>query len=279
MNEIAKINVSHDAETSGTLTFSEIAQVLKPKTVAEAWLSWAERTGLLRRVVPFTCSTCGYKLLQQLEHAQFDPPCPRCGRSISHPFKSSAVSFEYRLAEPLRRAIDDDSVYHALIMRWLVAVLGDRRNYLVGAHPGVEFRRAGQLIGEADILVLLADGSMIPVEVKRHGAALTTEEVRKLRIIADALGSPTIMLGAGDSRSNCPADTLALDTDDGQCRIITQEYWLNPTPHATFGWADLPHPAPATVPDVTAHEDNFANQLVDAERISFGDVDPVRSFW
>jgi hypothetical protein len=155
------------------------------------------------------------------------------------PYGLTSLSFCYRLAEPLRRSIDDDSVYHALIMRWLIAALANRPGFVVGVHPGVEFYRGKQQIGEADIVLLLADGTIIPAEVKRHGRQLTESEVGKIRSIADVLQSPTVLLGAGDSSIDCP-QALAYDCDDGTARVITSDYWLTPIPRPAIDGSGLP---------------------------------------
>ncbi|MFE0349510.1 hypothetical protein [Streptomyces griseoluteus] len=203
---LADINVSHNAETSGAFDLSSLSKAPGGKrSVAEAWLRWALQRRLVLRVVQLICDRCGFKVLRPVEQSG-NAGCPRCGRTMGDPFALTSLTFRYRLAEPLRRSIDDDSVYHALIMRWLIAALANRPGYLVGAHPGVEFYRGKQQIGEVDIALLMADGTIIPAEVKRHGRQLTEDEVDKVRSIADALKSPTVLLGAGDSSGDSLRD-------------------------------------------------------------------------
>ncbi|MET9452675.1 hypothetical protein [Streptomyces cinerochromogenes] len=278
---LADINVSHDAETSGAFDLSSLSKALGGKrSVAEAWLRWALQRRLVLRVVQLICDHCGFKVLRPVEQTG-NAGCPRCGRTMVDPFALTSLTFRYRLAEPLRRSIDDDSVYHALIMRWLIAALANRPGYLVGAHPGVEFYRGKQQIGEADIALLMADGTIIPAEVKRHGRQLTEGEVDKVRSIADALQSPTVLLGAGDSSEDCP-QALTHDRDDGTARVITSDYWLTPIPRPAIDGSGLPrwnrdnnHP-PGTLED---HEEAFCSLIEDASARAFGTHDPVRDLF
>ncbi|MFI9757623.1 hypothetical protein ACIHFB_06730 [Streptomyces sp. NPDC051963] len=274
------VNVSHDAETSGTFSFGQLKTALATKdSGARAWLSWAERQQLVERLVQLRCEHCGCKLLNELAQAAPPIPCPRCGLTIRAPFDLSAVTFRYRLSEPLRRSIGDDSVYHALIMRWLISALNTRPDYLVGAHTGVNFYRDEEMIGEADVVLLFADGSLVPAEVKRHGRQLNDTEVGKLRAIASAVDAPAIILGAGDSHVDCP-QALNFDVDDGSCRVITSDYWLNPQPRPAFGWADLPHWGTGhDVPAPDDYEATFGQRIAAAQQRAFGSDDPVRRLW
>lgn len=278
---IADVNVSHDQETSGTFDVNQVKQALRgERSTAEAWLRWADRRKLVQRLVQLKCEHCGNKLLLELGQAVPPLPCPRCGLIMTAPFGLLSLPFQYRLAEPLRRSIDDDSIYHALIMRWLISVFQSRPGHLVGAHPGVNFYRGDQQIGEADIVLLFADGTVVPAEVKRSGRQLSAGEVTKLREIAEALHSPAIILGAGDLHTDCPT-AITHDTGDGSCRVITADYWLNPQPRPTFGWRDLPHwdAQPHEVPDVCEQEKIYAKMLRSAEQRAFGADDPVRNLW
>lgn len=278
---IADVNVSHDAETSGSFNFEDVKKALRgERSTATAWLKWAEKRRLVQRLVQLTCERCENKMLRELGQALPPLPCVRCGLSMTAPFGLDNLPFRYRLSEPLRRSIDDDSIYHALIMRWLISVFQNSSGRLVGAHPGVDFYRGKQQIGEADIVLLFADGTVIPVEVKRSGRQLTDDEVGKLRVLAHALDSPAVVLGAGDLHTFCPA-AIQYDSEDGSCRVITADYWLNPQPRVALGWKDIPHwnTEPHVVPSVDEYENNFARMLVAAEKRKFGAEDPVRDLW
>lgn len=278
---ITDVNVSHDQETSGTLDVNQVQQALRgERSTAETWLRWADGRKLVQRLVQLKCEHCRNKLLLELGQAVPPLPCPRCGLIMTAPFNLLSLPFRYRLAEPLRRSIDDDSIYHALIMRWLISVFQTRPGHLVGAYPGVNFYRGDQEIGEADIVLLFADGAVVPAEVKRSGRQLNVAEVTKLRKIAEALHSPAIVLGAGDLHTDCPT-AITHDTGDGSCRVVTADYWLNPQPRPAFGWRDLPHwdAQPHEVPDVCEQEKTYATLLRSAEQRAFGADDPVRNLW
>jgi len=91
----------------------------------------------------------------------------------------------------VRRVLETDSLGHVLALHWF-AQLFDRGG-LVGAHPGVTFTDAsdkGRTVGEADVLLLFADGSLVPVEVKRRLAGADERTVRLMDTLADALEAP-----------------------------------------------------------------------------------------
>ena len=77
-----------------------------------------------------------------------------------------------------------------MALRWLVELFGDRT--LVGAHPGVEFvdPATQRIHGEADVLLLFADGSLVPIEVKRNGAGVEENTERSMDTVSELLAAP-----------------------------------------------------------------------------------------
>jgi hypothetical protein len=73
----------------------------------------------------------------------------------------------------------------------------------VGGHPGVEFLDNGEVIGEADLLLLFRDGSSAIGEYKRTGAGLTDPEIAKLDRLATRVGADWTLVATHDLRANC----------------------------------------------------------------------------
>lgn len=187
------------------LPFQEFVRALNHnQDAAEAWVSWAERRHLLVRGVDIKCDTCGAPTW--LPMAAIPPPvvCAACGREIFHPYGQRQMNFTYRLGEPIRRVLETDSLGHVLTLRWLVSLLRDRG--LIGAHPGVEFidPTSGQTIGEADVALLMQNGTIIPVEVKRRAAGVTDDNERLMDTLADALAAPWDVLAVTEPARDCP---------------------------------------------------------------------------
>jgi hypothetical protein len=182
--------------------FEQFRKVLGSDAAAGSWVAWAERHHLLVRGADVRCRACG--TTSWLPMAALSPPivCPGCGRLISQPFDPRSLRFSYRLGEVLRRVLEFDCLGHVLALRWFVALFGERD--LVGIHPGVDLKRAdGAGIGEADLLVLFADGAIFPVEVKRRLAGTEGRTVELMDRIADALDAPCDVRRAVRDRS-CP---------------------------------------------------------------------------
>lgn len=169
--------------------FQEFVTALGGDSAATHWVTWAERRHLLVRGANVTCPDC--KTKSWLPLAALPPPvaCPGCGREVDHPYEPRALTFTYRLGEPLRRVLETDSLGHVLALRWFIELFD---NALVGAHPGVNFLDPStkRTIGEADVLLLFSDGSLVPIEVKRRlagadeGAAAVADE------LSDILNAP-----------------------------------------------------------------------------------------
>lgn len=173
------------------VAFQEFVRALNNKgKAAEHWVSWAERRHLLVRGVDVKCDSCGAPTW--LPMAAIPPPviCAACGREIFHPYGQRQMGFSYRLGEPIRRVLETDSLGHVLVLRWFTELLG--RGNLIGAHPGVDFidPSSGQTIGEADAVLLMRDGSIIPIEVKRRAAGATDENERSMDTLAEAIAAP-----------------------------------------------------------------------------------------
>jgi hypothetical protein len=227
---IDSISVSLNPESSGLLSFGDVRQVLVKTDAARVWMRWAEERRLIVRGAVVTCSRCMAKTWRPLPDVT-ESACPGCGRSFDHPFDTSSLTFRFRLSEPLRRAIENDSIYHLLIMRYLVDFAA-REDWLVGAHPGVDvYDSANTQIGEADILFLFSDATTLPVEVKRHASAFKAGDITRLEHIADRLSAVGTVLGCGDDHATAAdqIDVLARDEPRPR-RLVTADQWL--APHA-----------------------------------------------
>lgn len=178
------------------------------RDAARAWVPWAERNGLLVRGADVQCDQCGSRHWRAV--GEFNPGmvCRSCGAVIGQPFDPSQLVFRYRASEALLTAVEFDVIPHVLALRWFWRLLEpsfDRGSDLYGGHPGVELLRAdGKVIAEIDVLLLMADGSLVPGEVKRNGVGLQTTDLDKLDMVCEALGSPWSFVGTPDWSANCP---------------------------------------------------------------------------
>lgn len=227
---IGSISVSLDPESSGLFSFSDVRQALGNTDAGHVWMQWAEARRLIVRGAVMACGRCTAKTWRPLGDVT-ESACPSCGRVMDHPFDTSSLPFRFRLSEPLRRAIENDSIYHVLVMRYLVD-LDPREDWLVGAHPGVDIYDSANIqIGEADVLLLFADATTLPVEVKRHASAFKSGDITRLERIADELSAVGTVLGCGDDHAAAGDQIESLAQDEPRPRrLVTADQWL--APHA-----------------------------------------------
>lgn len=242
MEQIQAVSVSHGGESAATITFGELAERLGSGPAAAAWLEWAEPRRLVVRGTAAKCTQCQHEAWRPLASAAPPLVCPGCGRDEHRPYEPSSMKFTYRLGEPLRRSIENDLIYHLLVMRSLAALLAVAPAGLVGLHPGVDFRKGVQQ-AEADVLAVLGDGAMVPVEVKLRSTGLRQHDLDMLDRLCDWLGATTAMLGTGDDDASLSTAYLDAARDDAQPwrRILTAEDWLQPLSRVSLG-SRLPGP-------------------------------------
>jgi hypothetical protein len=131
---------------------------------------------------------------------------------------------------------------HVLTLRWWCELFADpfnRGSYLYGAYPGVAFHAPnGETVGEADVLLVLADGALVPGECKRTSAGLNKAELAKLDGLADALGSPWTFVATLSPSRDCGAMWKQAATSDGGARprlVLTADQLFEPSVVATVG--------------------------------------------
>lgn len=183
--------------------FDRFATALGNNTAAKCWVAWAERRHLLVRGASIECPAC--RSSAWLPMAAVPPPvaCAGCGREILHPYGPRDLRFTYRLGEALRRVLETDSLGHVLALRWFHELF--ERGGLVGAHPGVEFvdPNTQEVTSEADVILLFADGTLVPVEVKRRAAGFDEKALAGLDRAATALGSPWAAIAITQPAREC----------------------------------------------------------------------------
>lgn len=150
------------------------------------------------------------------------------------PYGPRHVSFAYRIGEPLRRVLETDSLGHVLALHWLTQLLGDRGG-LIGSHPGVEFIKgegASQAtLGEADVLLLFTDGSLVPVEVKRTAAGVDTKALESMDRLASALDAPYDIVAVSQPARDCPDLAASVSQPPGRPRLlVSDDQVLDPSP-------------------------------------------------
>lgn len=185
--------------------FQEFVTTLGNEAAAARWVSWAERRHLLVRGADIQCPACGASAWLPL--AAVPPPivCAGCGRELPHPYGPRGLAFTYRLGESLRRVLETDSLGHVVALRWFVQLF--ENGGLVGAHPGVEFidPENGTVLGEADVLLLFADGNLVPVEVKRRRTGVDERTQRSMDAVVDAVDAPWDVLVVSEPARECEA--------------------------------------------------------------------------
>jgi hypothetical protein len=193
-------SVSHDA----------LRALLGSPTACRNFLDWAERCGLLVRGVVVKCDRCGRASWKPV--GGLAPPilCSGCGVPIGRPFQGDSLAFRVRASEALLRAGDCDALTNVLAFRWLVGALSvesQRGSGILGAFPGVEILESGSAepFAEVDLLVLTAEGDLVPGECKRRGAGLTAAEVAKLLRVQRRLQAPWCFVATADAASDCGA--------------------------------------------------------------------------
>ena len=90
------------------------------------------------------------------------------------------------------RVIETDSFPHLLAAWWFLSLFTTTgESEILGFYPGVDFKdpATDEIIGEADVLLVMADGDLVVGECKRAGAGLIQEEVDKLDRLTARLGS------------------------------------------------------------------------------------------
>ncbi len=205
IDEIAIRPTDHDQHTTN---FSSLVSLLG-RDVATALLSWAERHGVVLRGVDVQCEHCSARAWRAM--GELAPPmiCRGCGRPMHHPFGPAQMTFRYRGAETLLRVLEHDALVHLYAMRYLARLFEGshgRPGLIYGMHPGVDFfDSSGRCIGEADVVAILHDGSLVIGECKRHGAGLNADEISKLDTLAKRLRSPWTFVATTDAAEDCPA--------------------------------------------------------------------------
>lgn len=226
-------------------SFHDFKQVLGNNDRAtKHWLLWAEQAGLILKGFPLRCSTCRAK--QWIPIVAFAPPivCRGCGQAMETPFgERPSINFKYRLTERLRRVYEHDAMGHLFVARYFDLLMGhgsSRR--LVGQHPGMEVRATGSTsaVGEADVLLLIRLGDLIPVEVKRRGSGLTLSELAKLDALAETLESPWSAVATCEYLHRSPTNLAGLQTTDEAQEayervVLAYDQLLEPRPFWSMG--------------------------------------------
>lgn len=209
-----------------TLVFEDFRRALSNDEVAAArWVTWAERHHLLVRGVNIDCPHC--RASSWLPMASVPPPvgCPGCGRALDMPYGPRHVPFAYRISEPLRRVLETDSLGHVLALHWLTQLLGDQGG-LIGCHPGVEFIKEGAsqvTLGEADVLLLFTDGSLVPVEVKRTAAGVDARALESMDRLASALNAPYDIVAVSQPARDCADLPASVSQPPGRPRLVVSD--------------------------------------------------------
>jgi hypothetical protein len=207
-SKLSEVTLAPSDHEQHTVTYSRLVSLLG-RDAAEPWLSWAERQGIVLRGVDVGCEHCGARGWRPM--ADLAPPmtCRGCGRGMHRPFRPSDLTFRYRAAETLLRVLEHDALVHVFTMRYFARLFEphfDRPGLVYGMYPGVDFyeRDSGARIGEADVVLLTSDGSLVAGECKRRGAGLTDGEIAKLDALAERIGAPWTFLATTDVAAECP---------------------------------------------------------------------------
>lgn len=223
------------------ITVDQVRKVLLgDRDAARAWVRWAEKRQLIIRGVEVQCGRCEQTSWRAL--GEVAPPiyCRGCGGNITEPYREDGLVFRYRAGEPLLRATEHDAVTHVLAMHWWCELWSrgiNRRAGVFGGYPGVDLidPKTGQNVGEADVLLVLADGSLAVGECKRHGVGFNERERTKLDDLAERLDARFSFAATTSWASDCPAiwkESISPPPADPPRYVLTGEHLLELFPES-----------------------------------------------
>jgi len=259
---LTDLSLPASEEERPQVTFDEISKRLGSREAGRAWLSWAEKSGLILRGLTLQCESCRRRDWKPL--SDISPPwtCRWCGSLITRPFSEEQATFHYVASATSLSLIGEDAITHLLAMRWWYDLFaGDR--FLYGAYPGVTLRRSDSSddIGEADVLLVFSNGWMVPGECKLRSSGWTEEESRKLNAIADALDSPWSFIATPQWARECTeAWRTASEPEDRPRFVLTGEHLFD----LRVVWALGANPLswrPESETEHAARRDDFKKQL------------------
>lgn len=209
IEERVRVMAGEPSEEEQTdITFEDVQKVFHDRAAAEAWLAWADEAGLVLRGTQVQCLHCTSRSWRPLPELAPPVVCRGCGTTIDRPYGYNTVKFRYRASELLLRLVKDDAIVHALALRFFSKLFHPsfgRVGPLFGGYPGVTVRRPGEKdpLGEADVLFVMMDGRVGVGECKTRAAGLIVDEVRKLRVLAEAVGASWTFTATLDRASAC----------------------------------------------------------------------------
>jgi hypothetical protein len=232
---LAELTLRPSDEEQPQVTVEAVRKVVDNKRdAARTWIRWAEDAGVIVRGAGVKCD-CGADSWRHM--GELAPPviCRGCGATIAYPYPEGELKFQYRASEPLLRLVEHDAMPHLLAMRFFCQLWHpsfDRPSQLFGAYPGVDIyeERSKVRIAEADVLLVLTNGELVPGECKRRGAGLNSTEVTKLEQLADRLESPWSFFATVDWADDCQAiweQSIRFAPDPSPRVVLTAEHLLN----------------------------------------------------
>lgn len=229
-------------EEQSSVTFDKVKRALGGDRLAtEAWLDWADTTGLLVRGVTVKCNWCSTTSWRSVHELLPTVICRGCGRQIERPHGNDLLKFRYRASEFLLRLMKDDALVHALTLRFVAELFSpsfDHIGPIAAAYPGVTIRSPGNSdpIGEADVLFVMLDGGLGVGECKSRAAGLTREELDKLGDLADQTSATWTFTATLDSSAECGPLWRSSPTGGRLPHYsLTAEHLLDPVPVNVLG--------------------------------------------
>jgi hypothetical protein len=258
---LERMTTPADADEQHELGFSGISKRLGTQS-ARRWLSWGEDRGLLIRGITIECPSCRAKAWRT--SSQLSPPigCPGCGRTVRRPFPPDQIKFAHRASQVLLNVMEVDGLSHILCGSWWRALF---RDHFCGVHLGAEFLDGSRVLGEADVVLLLADGRVALGECKRRAVGLTHGDIERIENLADRLDAAWTLYATPQWASECTPiwQELRRDLPDRRRFALTGEQLLRPSMSVTSPMGvDVTTFEPWSGEAIKEHAAAFKNHLI-----------------
>lgn len=223
------------------ITLDQVRKVLLgDREAARHWVKWAEARQLIIRGVEVSCPKCHQVSWRGLGEAAPPIYCRGCNESITEPYREDGLVFRYRAGERLLQAVEHDAIVHILAMHWWAELWSggvSQRAGVFGAYPGVDLLdpHSGESIGEADVMLVFADGSLGIGECKRHGVGFNEAERIKLDRLAERLNARLKFVATTSWAMDCPEiwpESLAPAPTDPPRYVLSAEHLFELFPRA-----------------------------------------------